>query len=932
MKFSFAYFTAVLGIILMSSTNAISQQSSVSGQVVDSLLAPIPGANVVLHSITDSTDMFGSASNVDGEFSVQLPAGYYDLRISFLGFNTLTESVLIEYESVDLGQIILMENSIALGEFTVVGKLIPVVLKGDTTEINAGAYTSNVDADASDLIAKMPTVTMENATIKAEGETVQKVLVDGKPFFGTDPNAALKSLPAEAIDKIQIFDDLSDQSKLTGFDDGNSEKTINIITKKEFRDGTFGYVSGGYGTDDRYRANGVVNSFKGDQRITVIAQSNNINQQNFATSDLAGVTSGSGGSRGGPGGGGPRRPGGNTGGDASDFLIGEEDGIATTDAVGINYTNSFGKKLTLNASYFYNKTDNNVLSNTERYYFSDSVSQSYFENERANSINQNHRFNLRLKYEMNENNTFIYTPSFTLQDYDGQSILGTTTSLDDVQISNSESNYNSNLVTYQLKNELMWQHKFAKRGRSLSMHVSQEASPTDADSYLLSQSGSDVFLNSISQESHLQQTNNEYFARAMYTEPLAKKLMLKTFVGASVKYSDSEKLTYSIDTTTSMLTLQPVLSNTFDSQYSIKEGGAGLMYRMGKKGMLMFDTRLQYATLETNQEFPTLSDATRDYTSLLPMGMFKYSFTEKSNLRVMFRTGTEVPSVSQLQGVVDNSNPQQLTIGNEGLDQQYEYKLFAKYNLINPEKSSTFFLMFGGTATNDYIGTSTTIASADTINVGGITVAPGTQLSMPVNLDGYYNVRAFTTYGFPLAKLKSNLNLNLSAEYTRSPGLINNELNYTQSPTFGLGAVFSSNISKRVDFTLSSNSSMNYSLSSLSPEQNTDYFNQSTSLKIFLNVWDGVVYRTNLTHELYSGLSDSFDSTYFLWSMGVGYKFLKNDKAEIGIEAFDILNQNQSLTRITTDTYYEDVYTNALQRYFMLTFRYNFGKYNLSAE
>lgn len=942
MKKHFIYF-----LLLTMSISSLAQSalSRLKGQVLDSTNAPVIGATVLLKNENDSSQVYGSTTDISGNFQLNVVPGYYQMRISFVGFESLGKRLLVNHEEVNLGKVILHEQALALDEVAVVGKLIPVIVNGDTTEINAKAYQTNPDADASDLLEKMPTISIDNGNVQAEGENVKKVLVDGRPFFGNDPNAALRSLPAEVIDKIQVFDDLSDQAKLTGFDDGNSEKTINIVTKKEFRNGTFGKVTGGFGADDRYKLNGLLNSFNDDQRLTVIAQSNNINEQNFSTADLAGVTSGNsrrgggGGRRG--GGGGPGRPGGgNVSGDINDFLVGSQNGLVNTNAMGINYTDEFGEKVTFNASYFFNETENTAQTSLERQYFGEG--QQYEESEWVSSKNQNHRFNMRLKYEINEHNTVIYTPSFTLQHYEGLSDLSTRTTQSASTLSSSLTSYESELLTYTLSNRLLLQHKFEKQGRTLSLHLSQSYAPSEASSHLYSETYYEAEQDSLDQQANLEQFDESYGARLMYTEPLGKKMMLMMNYTPSLSFGNSEKLTRNFnESNQSYSDLDPSLSNVFESRYITQEGGGGILYRMGSGGgftpgggrprgnILMINANYQYAELETYQEYPAASETSKQFSALLPMIMWRAKPSTNSDLRVMMRTSTSVPSVSQLQGVLDNTNPAQLSIGNPLLNQQYQYNFFARYNLTQPDKSRTLFLMLGGSKTNNYIGTSTTTASNEVKTVDGVTLEPGVQLSKPVNLDGYYNLRALTTYGLPLSKIKSNLNLNLSAQYTRTPGLINEQLNFTYNPSLSWGAVLSSGISKHLDFTLSSSSTMNFTQSSLSEGLNTNYLSQQTKLKFYWNPWDGLVFRTNFNHQLYAGLSESFDDNYLIWSAGVAYKFMSNDRAELGLEAFDLLNQNQSISRTSTETYFEDYQTNTLQRYVMLSFKYNFGKYNV---
>ena len=190
------------------------------------------------------------------------------------------------------------------------------------------------------------------------------MLVDGKEFFGDDASATLRNLPADMVDRVQVYDRGSDQSMYSGFDDGNTQKTINLVTKSDKRNGIFGRLSGGYGTIDRYNANGMLNYFNGNQRVTVLAQTNNVNQQNFAMQDLFGL-SGGGGGRGGMrmNGAGMRTFGGGGGasanaGDPSNFFVNSQNGITSTNAIGFNYSDVYGSSVLIAASYFLNDNSN----------------------------------------------------------------------------------------------------------------------------------------------------------------------------------------------------------------------------------------------------------------------------------------------------------------------------------------------------------------------------------------------------------------------------------------------------------------------------------------------------------------------------------------------------------------------------------------------
>ena len=319
----------VLALALSSSVMA--QTYKVTGKVTERNNSPIPGAVVSLISAKDSTQRLSVLTDGSGNFAIGANPASYKLRVSILGFQDVNQDITITSRLQNVGSIALRKKMEVLDEITIEGQKTPVVQKGDTTEMSAAAYKVNVDANAQDLVQKMPGVTIENGTIKAHGEDVKRVLVDGKNYFGEDASMALQNLPAEVIDKVQIYNKLSDQAEFTGFDDGNSSKVMNIVTRSDRRKGENGTVTLGHDNTDKYVANGRLNIFRGDRKITLTGGSNNINQQNFSTQDFLGAM-------GGGGGGGGRRGGGG----GSNF-IGRQSGINTSHGVGLNYTDYIGK-------------------------------------------------------------------------------------------------------------------------------------------------------------------------------------------------------------------------------------------------------------------------------------------------------------------------------------------------------------------------------------------------------------------------------------------------------------------------------------------------------------------------------------------------------------------------------------------------------------
>ncbi len=917
----------ILLLAIFVSTILRAQTFTVTGSVTDSVSTEsLVGANVILEN-PRTEKVFGAVADQDGNFSIaNVSAGMYRLRISFIGYKVLTRRIRVE-GNLDLSNMKLQVDQTLLDEALVVQIQERVKQIGDTTQYNADAYKVNADASAQDLIAKMPGVVVQDGKVQAQGEEVKKVLVDGKEFFSSDPTLALQSLPAEIIDKIQVYDQKSEQSQFTGFDDGNALKTINIMTKAGKNNGQFGKVYAGYGTDDRYNAGLNFNYFKNARRISILGNFNNINQQNFSTEDIIGAIGTSSGRRGGFRGGG--------GTSVDDFLVGQQNGIVGTNAFGINYADEWGKKFKVSGNYFFNQTINNSQSLLNREYFSDELfNQEYSENDSTESNNLGHRINMRMEYTINDKNSLVFTPKLSFQDYESYSQLAGST-FNAGQILNSTNSIESvSRSGYNLSGELLWRHKFEKPMRTLSINLRSGLDGKDgvtnvsAENYF---SANDSVWNQ-NQQTDLNTSGHNYSANIRYTEPVGKGMVMLDY-SPGITFSSSDQNTYLLDTAQDYSILDPTLSSVFTSTYNTQQVGVGYNLR-SKEQNFMLRLSYQNAILTADQQYPAEYDLSRSFNTLLPMAMYRKKISDSSNVRVFYRSAANSPSVTQLQDVIDNSNTLQLTSGNPNLNQEVRHFVVGNYSLTAPKKARTFFAFLMGEYKQNYIGNSTFTARQDT-TVNGYTLAAGSQFTRPVNLDGYFSSRATLAYGFPLTGIKSNLNLNLGGAYTNAPGLIDEETNFAQTTNFNGGAVLGSNISSKVDFTMSYNGSYNLVSNTLAMASDNNYFNHTASVKFNWLIGKGLVFNTDVTNTYYAGLSNGIDQNYLLWNAYLGYKFMKNDAAELKLSVFDILGQNTNISRTITETYLEDVQTTVLQQYLMLTFTYtlrNFKAEEPSAE
>ncbi len=930
---------------LLLLTATIVHGQSLSGTVVDTKGETLIGVTVRLASVPDSSTQRGVVTDVDGRFLFEnLAVGAYRLQVSYVGFAPKSQTVRVDTGDVRPLRIVLGESSRQLSEVVVKGKIVSAEQKGDTLQLNADAYKVNRDAQAEDLLKKMPGIDMSGGDIKVQGETVREVLVDGKPFFGDDPTIALKNLPAEVIAKIEIFDRQSDQSQFTGVNDGNTTKTINIVTRPDKRNGQFGRVYGGVGTNGTYTAGASVNIFNGDQRISIIGQSNDINQQNFSSQDLLGVQSsggnGGGGRGGGRRGGGGRGGSGGGGGNATDnFLVGQQNGINTTNALGINYSDKWGEKLTVRGSYFMNQTRNRSEQSLLRNYYQtiNNLTQTYGEQSTGMSNNSNHRLNFRLEYAFDKNNSLLLTPRLSFQTNNSNAYTNSNTQLGDALLNQSTNTYTARNQGYTFNNTLLFRHRFQTRGRTISLNIGTALNDKTGLSTLASLNEffqADTTRQVIDQRTNTASNGYQFSAGLNYTEPLGKGILQFSY-NVGLNHSNSDRFTYRLNPLSDQYDrLDSLLSNRFDNDYLTQRAGVG--YNLSnKKVRLSAQLNLQRADLRSDQLFPRVGQVSRAFTNLLPTVFADYRFTDDLRLRFTYRTSTDAPGITQLQNVLNNTNPLQQTIGNPDLKQSYSHAITARLTKTSIQKANSLVALLSLNYTQDPIGSSLYIAEQAGI-VPGVTssagtpifLQQGTQLTRPINTGPSLNSRAFVSFGSPLTFMKSNLNLNTSVTYNQTPSLINGLVNKSDAYGISQGVVLSSNISEKIDFTLSYNYGYNKVMNTLQPQLNTSYNTQTTGANVVWNVWKGLVVRSDVNYQRYAGLSSGFNQQFTLWNASLAQRFLKNQNGELKVSVFDLLNQNTSVSRSFSETYLEDNRSLVLKQYFMLTFTYNLRQFN----
>ncbi len=955
-------FTFITSTVLLNA-----QDVKLIGKIVEKdKQSPLTGVYVILINLKDTTIKQVAATDIAGNFTLtglkmRTP---YRLRATYVGFSQLEQFVQFTKKVENIGTLYLKEKVQSINEVVIKGQAPPAIQKGDTTELNASAFKVNPDANAQDLVQKMPGVTIENGTVKAHGENVQRILVDGKNYFGEDPAMALQNLPAEVVDKVQIYNKLSDQAEFTGFDDGNSAKVMNIITRTDRRNGTNGIFTAGTDFSDKYAVNGRLNLSKDQHRLALTAGSNNVNQQNFNMQDLIGAF-------GGRGGGGRGGSGGGFGGRGSiGTFVGRQGGINTTNSFGLNYTDMLGKKVTLTGSYFFNKQHNVTDQSTFTSNFNlDTTSHQSLgnllsdQNSHSNNTNFNHRFDLRLEYAIDSANTIIWSPRFTTQqnDRNSSSTSDSYYNLEKIE-SSSDQKSGTDGLGYTYSSDLLFRHKFHKKGRTISLGITVSGNLQNSDGTnwslsagrtgrQVSQNPSDTTL--LDQKSDSKTKGTTISSNLAYTEPIGKNGIIQLGYNVSITENNTDK--YSYNQLLNPPALDTVYSNVYKNNYNTQRGGITYRVRGGDKLMAAFGVDYQIADLTGDRTFPQASNVDRQFENILPNVQLNYKFSQKANLRVFYRTSTNPPSINQLQNVLTVNSPSlSYSEGNPDLKHEYSNNGVINYRFSNPAKSTNFSInLFGGYTINAIGNAVYNNYSSKRIAITDIPIAlPNTiskdslnltgQFTKPVNFTDSWNMRTFINYGFLFTPLKCNFNLIGGGGYTTSPGSINGIFNITNQYNVTGGMVIGSNISQNADFTLSYTGNytvstvtykgnMTEQLNTLSSNSNSYVWNHSVSLRSNF-IWKGFVLQNTLSEQINRGLTGGNNKDYMIWNVALGKKFLKNNSGEVKLTVFDMLNQNQNITHTVSASSISDSRTNTLQRYFLLSFTYNLRNYKAASD
>ncbi len=924
---------SLLLFALIITAQAQKFDGSIKGKLIDtSAKQPIADATVSVLNAKDSSLATFTLSNKQGVFEVKgLGEGDYRVVISSKGFVEFKKAVSITAtaKAVDFGSLAIEKDYKTLEGVVIISES-PIVVKNDTIQFNASGFKTLPNASAEDLLKKLPGVDVDNeGNIKAQGETVQKVLVDGKEFFGNDPKLATKNLTADMIESVQVFDDMSDQAKFTKIDDGSRSKTINIKLKKDRNKGVFGRALAGVGNDGRYEGNLSVNKFKGNQRISLLFNANNINKQGFSFSDIISSMGGFSGFGGGGasnfGGGGMQVTGGRGGGGGNISGGGGTTGLIKSLSAGLNYTDQWGSKIKITGSYFISNSntrqEQSVLRQTT---YGDSIVTLNKESG-SNNKNQNHRFNLRFEYQIDSMNSILYTPSLTFQNsnnFSNDTTFSRSKTPSEEYLAVTGRNNNTNERDgYNFGNNILFRHKFGKIGRTVTFGLNNTLGKSESNG--LTYSDNEFYLPSgtiyrsliQNQVSRQKTTTNNTVISTSYTEPFGMNKLLELNYAYTNNLSTSDKEVDNYNTGSGKYDVPNLrLTNDFKNTFLAHRFGANFRVQE-KKYNYQFGVGVQRATLESQsyQAFTGKDSVNKNtYTNLFPTASFNFTPSRSKNLRISYNGRTNQPTISQLQNVPDVTDTLNQKIGNPNLNQEFNHSFNVGFNTFN-------ILTF------KFVAANLSFSTTQNKIVNDISVQGPIQITRYANVNGAYNARSFVTLGLPFKnpKLKgSSVNLTNSMGISRDVSLLK-QVKFT-SKTFSVTQGVGVNINKeKIDFGVKANISYNTTSYSNPQQADIDYFTQTYSGDVTYTFPKNFILSTNFNYLINTGLGEGYNQSIPLWNASFSKQLFKKKNGEIKLSVNDILNQNQSIARTTSDNYFQDTRSIVLKRYFMLSFMFN---------
>ncbi len=921
-------------IVLLLAGAMGASASVVKGVVTDLAGEPLPQATVrLLRNDKDSTFVSATASDLDGRFRLEgVKSGRYLVQATYLGYFDAVKPVKVGSADLTIDTLKLRESSIVLKEATAIGIATPVKVMEDTIEYNASSYTTPPNAVVSDLLKRLPGVEVESdGSIKAQGQTVKKILIDGEEFFSDDPAVASKNIPVNMIKNAQVINRKSDLARMTGVDDGEDETVINLTVKPGMKNGWFGQAEAGYGTDDTYKASFIVNRFINSNQFTLLGNANNINDAGFTDNNGQRF----------------RRFGGNT-------------GINTTRSLGFNF-NVGNSYLRVGGNILYSYNDRYNTSKTHRINLLPGGNTTDDNSSRSWDKGHNVRGDFRLKWDPDSFNTLEFRPNVSININDSRS-NSTGANFDEAgAITDSRNIDKSHGKSFEFGGRLIYNHKFRSRpGRSFSISANYTLSNVherenawsrnaywDLNRVLDAIEGVNEYGSLYEDYQYITNHtwNNGINSRLSWVEPIGNAKngnFLEFSYMMNYRWNNADKIVKH-DPISEYLTEEqaaelraadwasfgfderwaglgdliydPDNSNRFRNDYfnqSVRAGYKKVSSKYTLNAGLSFNPQMSKSVNLTN----SAKNVRQWVYNFAPFARLNYKFTKQTTLNVNYNGRSSQPSIAQMQPVEDSSDPMNIIQGNPNLKPSFAHNLRVRFQTFDSDRQQSIMVMGHASYTQNAIATNV-VTDRQT----------GGRYTTYENVDGNWNAGFFSLFSRPLGHSKLfTFNNYLNANYSQTDGFISGQKNTAGRTGFGESFAIAYRPTD-LELELRPNYRLQYNTNSIKTSPNSTVHTYGAS---FNGTWYsrfGLVLSTDLTYSSSTGYSSGYDTDEWMLNASISYMFLRGKNATFAIKGYDLLNQRKSISRSETAQAISDISRNVLGRYVMATFTYKFSTF-----
>ncbi len=906
MKIFFIFLALIVGLRVNAQ-----QFISVRGNIKTAEGKALNKASVSLY-YNGQKDTLKTVTNEKGDYVLnKVPAKNVTISVSYIGYKKFKDNYDFTKAT---GIVVNNEVIMTTGDYTLETVTIEsskIQIKEDTVSYTIDSTMFRKNDNVEEVLKKLPGVEVDkDGKVTAQGKEVTKVKVNGKEFFGGDVKTATRQLNADMVDKIQIVDDYGDQSAFTGIKDGDPTKTLNIQLKKDKNKGYFGNITAGAGTDKRYLTSLNLNRFNNSQQISVTGNLNNTNANLF---DFSRIPGGMGAIAGGM----VRSFGGGAGSPFAGF--GNSDGVGVTKTLGFNYREDLSTKLTLYGSYSFSEKNITVLNDINQQNIQRDSVQTNQQKTNDYSITDNHRFSFNIEYKIDSFNYVKFNPGVTFKKLN-DSYRSDFTYFDTKgglrnRGNNTDDNYSS---APSFTGNLLFNHRFQKKGRTLSLNLISGKSSTDANddinnTTLFYNNGSPVFNSVINQNVTQNNQNHNYGISASFNEQLSKKRTLEFNYAYNKRFIGNDKKTFDVNNTGK--TMVDSLSNIYENIYITNKFGINFR-TTEKKYNYSVGFAVQPATIESNSFSGAKLKYKQDIVNYFPVVRFAYNFSKSKSFNLNYNGSTSQPTYQQLQPIYDFSNRQNIVLGNPDLRPEFTNTFSMRFNNFDFISGNVFFSNISASFVKDKI--------VNNVLQKGF----GLQETRYLNTNGYYNLNAFYTYSKPIKNRKYVFNYGGTLNYNNNISFLNFEKNTGRNWIVSQRISMDYKIKKWMETSGGFSYTLNDNKSTLTPTANSSIkaLNLTHSSRLFFK--NDFILSYDLEKNINKGYTNNVVANPLIINAALEKQFLKKKNASFKLQAFDLLNENTNVNRTVTAYSITDTRTNRLQRYFMLSFIFRFSKFD----